>query len=123
VRQILIAFVLSLVGLSAQAFEKVQCQGSVSFESGTMQGRMNVSLVQEADGRWILNNHIDAGTNLSSEPDVLELDTYGFVRCKGATVRYDSRSRVLDFRYKYDSGFLGGGCQKTAAAFTDCSHE
>lgn len=102
----------------------ISCKGYVSFESGTMQGIATVTLVEIAEGHWALDmgagRLIDGGDNRSSDPGRLSINTYGFFRGEGIKADYDFARRVLTFKYKYDSGFLGGGTQKTAGTFTEC---
>jgi hypothetical protein len=109
---------------AARTAHTIQCSGYVSFENGTMQGNSTVTLVEIAEGRWALDMGagylIDGGNNLSSEPGRLLINTYSFFRREGVKADYDFARRVLTFKYKYDSGFLGGGTQKTAGTFTEC---
>lgn len=125
----LILGVLSVVVLaapvaSADDLRKVSCTGFVTFEQGTMSGRLTVTAERKAKGEWVVNNFIPVGKDQSLDSNSLQLDSYGgWFNCKGATIDYDVLRRTLKFRYKYDSGFLGGGCQKTRGEFTDCRHE
>lgn len=109
---------------SARDLQRVSCTGWVSFETGTMSGRLTVTAQRRENGSWIVNDHIFAGKDQSLDSNSLTLDTYGgWFNCKGATFEYDVLRRTLNFRYKYDSGILGGGCQKTSGEFTDCTHD
>lgn len=120
----ILLFAITSVFVSMSAFAEVkniQCKGYVSLKDGTMEGNAVVYVHQKKNGTWTVND-IDAGENQSEDEDKLELDTYSsFLSCTGATVDYDSKTKTMTFRYKYDSGFLGGGCQKTKGTFTDCT--
>jgi hypothetical protein len=88
-----------------------------------MTGLLNVSLVKTEEDTWKLNR-FDAGKNKSTDSSRLQLNTYSsFLSCSGASADYDSNTHTLTFRYKYDSGFLGGGCQKTFGTFNNCIEE
>ncbi len=103
------------------SFHQIKCRGYVSFDVGTMQGMSEVTLEKGSDGNWMMNDFIPVGKNLSENPSFLYVDSYSnFLTCHGGTAKYDSTSKTLEFRYKYDSGFLGGGCQKTRGTFKDC---
>ncbi len=108
-------------GFSAQALSEVRCNGYVYFDSGTMQGNMEALIVQQDDGSWMWNDFMDAGFSLSEDDTRIELRTYSsFLSCSGADVTYDRTTKTMEFRYKYNSGYLGGGCQKTKGVFTNC---
>lgn len=114
---------LSFSNLAAASITKVACTGFVSFENGTMQGRATETLVLQDDGTWSFNSW-NAGKNLSDDPSILLLNTYGplggFLKESAVYAKFNIDTNTLEFKYKYDSGFLGGGTQKTAATFTDC---
>lgn len=120
----ILSTILSPSMAQARDLQRVSCTGWVSFETGTMEGRMTVTAERRQNGEWTVNDHIAAGKDRSLDSNSLSLDTYGgWFNCKGATFEYDVLRRTLNFRYKYDSGILGGGCQKTRGEFTDCVHE
>lgn len=115
---------IALNSAQARDLRRVSCTGFVSFEEGTMQGRLTVTVQREGNGEWVMNDHISLGRDQSLDSNSLQLDSYGgWFNCQGGTAEYDVLRRTLKFRYKYDSGILGGGCQKTRGEFTDCQQE
>lgn len=120
--KVLIAAFLVLTSLSAfgNTINKVTCKGYVSFEQGTMQGNATITLERMDDGTWEVKG-INAGENLSKDENVILVDSYGtFFRKRGSFARYDIEKNILEFKYKYDSGWTGGGVQKTRGTFDDC---
>ena len=124
--RIIFSFLAAMLfsNLSLASVTKIECKGFVSFENGTMQGSATQTLVLQKDGTWLFNEFLDAGVNLSDDPSILLLDTYGalggFLKESAVYARFNISTNTLDFKYKYDSGLLGGGTQKTAGTFTDC---
>ena len=91
-----------------------------------MQGMGSVTLRESRSGEWFLDlgsRLISGGKNRSPDAGKLKVSDYRWWKSEGLKAEYDFDQRVLSFRYKYDSGSLGGGTQWTEATFTDCFHE
>jgi hypothetical protein len=108
---------------SAYPFTVITCKGMTTFADGTISGHGSVTLAQAEDDQWYLDLGsfaIPAGKNRSADPDRVLLKAYRWYSRYGVDADYNYRDRTLRFRYKYNSGILGGGTQKTRGTFTDC---
>jgi hypothetical protein len=123
-KYVLLFFVLVFALPShGSSYRTIVCKGMVTFKQGTMEGNSTVTLVERPSGKWVLDMGsmvIDGGMNRSTEPNKLRLRKYGFFSSKGLKADFDFNTQELTFKYKYYSGFLGGGTQKTGSTFKDC---
>ncbi len=129
-RKKLILLALTLLSLTAHAYKAVKCIGIVNFveDKSTMEGRLNLSVEQNDQGEWILENRFNLGQKTVDDNGLFQASSYNWTTnkliCqKAAEVNYDSNTKTLKFRYQYNSGFNGGGCQYTEGTFTGCTEE
>lgn len=76
------------------------------------------------NGNYVVND-VDAGENFSQDSSTLEVDSRPWlpVFCSGAMAVINLETGEGEISYKYDSGFLGGGCQKRVGIVRECNHE
>ncbi|MBY0370511.1 hypothetical protein K2X33_07485 [bacterium] len=110
------------LAVPAHADRTLKAKGFVTFKEGTMEGEGRVTLRERSDGTWFLDLGsliIEAGRDVSKDPNLIVLKNYRFWRRYGVRATYNKTERTLVFRYKYDSGWLGGGVQQTGSTFSD----
>lgn len=84
-------------------------------------GRWMITISPKRNGTYTVND-IEAGANLSESEDHLELRSLGFFFCTGADASVNLRTGTGKVSYKYDSGILGGGCQRMIGTLSGCNN-
>jgi hypothetical protein len=115
-------FCLSLTSITTYAsnsdIKKILCH----YETDG-RGILELKFERQEDDSWKLLR-FDAGKNLSHNKNIILLDTYGTVlRGQGVYARYDIESNTMEFKYKYNSGWNGGGRITEKGTTSDCVTE
>lgn len=123
-KKYMLTLLLLAVPTLSIASTEVECKGTLSFENGTMEGHDTIILKVDDQNNVQLGKY-SLGKNVSTDKSIISADSYAWydntLTCRrAAKAEYNANTNSLSFKYQYNSGYLGGGCQHTEATFTDC---
>jgi len=112
-------FLVFLNGFSAQA-GTLDPQKVIYCRANNESGNWMITIAPQPGGNYTVNN-IAAGQNLAGSGSQLELETLGFF-CHGANASVNLTTGEGTVDFKYNSGFLGGGCQRMRGTLSLCNN-